>query len=169
MPRCFLAALVLSSALLMSCAHFVPEARCDLIVDVEGPDDVGTTVARACQRFIDSTDATPSEVSQALLGTRAEVMEWREPPPCPDGSPACAHIKSSSARVYTSHDNWRRYLHHEIYHVLLARLEPDLPIHHHHSRMRELGLCGTTGACGGFHPMCRSPRGGFYECNSALR
>ena len=43
-----------------------------------------------------------------------------------------------------------RMIHHEIWHVLLYRTDPDLPPTNdaHHARMRELGLCKPIEACG---------------------
>ncbi len=149
-----------------ACAHAPPDNRCDEVVTINGPDDAGVAIARACQRFAESTGATQHEIRRALHNTRVLVMQWPHRPPC-QGSPGCAQIMRDRAHVYVSRDDWRRYLSHEIYHILLVRLEPDIPVEDHHRRMRELSLC-TNGVCGGFHPPCRGLSGGLKRCNSML-
>lgn len=166
MDRLLAVVLLLCVFLMAACAHPVPENRCDDVVEIRGPDDAYVTVARACERFAESTGVTTDEMRKALQNTQVLVMEWPHRPPC-DGSPGCAQIMSNRAHVYVSRDEWRRYLSHEIYHILLVRLEPDLPVEDHHRRMRELSLC-TNGVCGGFHPPCRGLSGGMVQCNSLL-
>jgi hypothetical protein len=43
-----------------------------------------------------------------------------------------------------------RMIHHEVWHVMLYRTEPDLPANNesHHPRMLELGLCQPLESCG---------------------
>lgn len=162
------ALLLCSCAVLSSCAHTLPQTRCDDVVDIVGPDDAAVTIARACEQFADSSGISPNEVRRALRGTRVEVMEWRREPPC-ERAPGCVYLGAEAAKIYVGRTHWRHYLSHEIYHVLLARLEPNLPAHRHHFRMRNLKLCGANGGCGHVPPMCRGATGGWYDCDSALR
>lgn len=151
MNRCFAVALIfVCSAYLISCTHSLPGVDCEAVVEIFGPRDAGYTIDRACQRYLRATDSDPAGARKALQGTSVKVMERGHHPPC-NGAPGCARITRSWAHVYVAREGWRPYLSHEIYHVLLARMEPNLPVHRHHARMRELGLCGG-GVCGWNRP-----------------
>ena len=124
---------------LVSCAHSLPEVRCDDTVTVQGPAEAGPVIAKACQRYTDSTEASLIETRRALVGTRVFFSQNGLPPEC-GGAPGCVRITETVAYIYVKKTGWRAYLPHEIHHILLLRLEPELPPHQHHQRMEELDL-----------------------------
>lgn len=125
---------------LLGCAHPLPEVRCDDYVHVQGPAEAGDEIARACQRYADAAGFDLGHIRRALTGTRVIFSDQRSPPSCSMNAPACVKITDTVAHVYVRNRFWKRYLAHEIYHILLFRLEPELPPERHHQRMDELGL-----------------------------
>lgn len=136
--RCIFA--LFAGVFLWSCAHLPPpEVRCDETVSMQGPQGAALAVAEACQRYSLATEIPPERARRAMVGTKVFFSTSGLPPEC-GGAPGCVHIADTIAYIYVKERGWRTYLPHEIYHILLTRLEPELAPGLHHRRMRELNL-----------------------------
>lgn len=144
---------------------------CSDVVEIDGPGPVPTVLDRSCRRFAEARDDVELEyVRNALRNTTIRILESpAHPEVCPPRRPACARVEADRATAEVVRDEWRRFLPNLVYRILLARFDPEIDPEDHNDELRELGLCGNSRACGGFHPPCISPGGGIYPCDSPLR